>query len=58
LRVVLCDSEKFQRMSLVRVAALRDFHVLVTDAAPPPAIAVALAEARVRVEIATPGQVQ
>lgn len=54
LRVVLCDYEKFHRMSLVRVAALRDFHILVTDAPPPPAIAAALAEARVRVEIATP----
>lgn len=53
LRVVLCDSSKFQRISLVRIASLQDFDVLVTDAAPPPAIASALSDANVKVEIAT-----
>lgn len=52
LRVVLCDSSKFERMSLVHISSLRDVNVLVTDAAPPPLIAAALAEAGVRTEIA------
>ena len=52
VKVVLCDASKFERMSLVHIAALRDFDILVTDAAPPPAIAAALAEAAVKVEIA------
>ncbi|MBI2718109.1 MAG: DeoR/GlpR transcriptional regulator [Rhizobiales bacterium] len=52
IRVVLCDASKFERMSLVHIATLRDFNILVTDAAPPPAIAAALADAAVRVEIA------
>lgn len=54
LSVVLCDQSKFARMSLVHIAALREFHVLVTDAAPPPLLAAALAEAGVRIEIASP----
>ena len=54
LSVVLCDASKFERMSLVHIAALREFHVLVTDAAPPPLLAAALAEAGVRTEIASP----
>jgi DeoR/GlpR family transcriptional regulator of sugar metabolism len=53
LRVLLCDSAKFQRMSLVHIAPLNAINVLVTDEAPPPAIADALLEAGVRVEIAT-----
>lgn len=52
--VVLCDASKFERMSLVHIAGLREFHVLVTDAAPPPLLAAALAEAGVRIEIAHP----
>lgn len=52
--VVLCDASKFERMSLVHIAALKDFHVLVTDAAPPPLLAAALADAGVRIEIAAP----
>lgn len=54
ISVVLCDAAKFERMSLVHIAALRDFHVLVTDAPPPPLLATALAEAGVRIEIAFP----
>ena len=53
LRVLLCDSAKFQRMSLVHIGPLSDIDVMVTDAAPPPTIAAALAEAGVRVDIAT-----
>jgi DeoR/GlpR family transcriptional regulator of sugar metabolism len=52
LRVALCDSSKFQRMSLVRIAALQECNVLITDAPPPPSIATALADAGVKVEIA------
>lgn len=54
LSVVLCDSSKFARMSLVHIATLRAFSVLVTDAAPPPSLDAALVEAGVRIEIATP----
>ena len=54
LSVVLCDASKFARMSLVHIAALREFNVLVTDAAPPPLLAAALADAGVRTEIASP----
>jgi DeoR/GlpR family transcriptional regulator of sugar metabolism len=53
LKVVLCDASKFERMSLVHIATLREFNTLITDAAPPAAIAAALADAGVRVEIAT-----
>lgn len=53
LSVVLCDASKFERMSLVHIADLRAFNVLVTDAAPPPLLAAALAQAGVRTEIAT-----
>lgn len=54
LSVVLCDASKFERMSLVHIAALREFNVLVTDAPPPPLLAAALAEAGVSVELASP----
>lgn len=53
VKVLLCDASKFQRMSLVRIASLRDIDILITDAAPPALIAAALADASVRVEIAT-----
>lgn len=52
LKVVLCDSSKFQRMSLVLVAPLADADLLVTDAAPPTELASALASAGVDVRIA------
>jgi DeoR family glycerol-3-phosphate regulon repressor len=54
LGVVLCDASKFMRMSLVHVATLSAFGVLVTDAPPPHPLADALAEAGVRIEIASP----
>lgn len=52
VKVVLCDASKFERMSLVHIAPLDAFDVLITDSAPPPQIAKALAEAKVRVVIA------
>jgi DeoR/GlpR family transcriptional regulator of sugar metabolism len=52
IKVVLCDASKFERMSLVHIATLREINTLITDAAPPAAIAAALGEAGVRVEIA------
>lgn len=52
LKVVLCDASKFQRMSLVLVAPLTDADVLITDEAPPPELAAALANAGVEVLIA------
>lgn len=54
LRILLCDSAKFQRMSLVQVGTLADINMLITDAEPPPRIAAALAAARVDVRIAPP----
>ena len=52
LRVAVCDSAKFQRMSLVQVASLSDINILVTDASPPEPLAAALRAARVEVHIA------
>ncbi len=39
LKILLCDSAKFQRMSLVQVGAFADINMLVTDAEPPRALA-------------------
>lgn len=50
--VVLCDAEKFGRLSLVLVGGLDQAQVLVTDAEPPPALADALAKAGVNTIIA------
>ena len=52
LKIVLCDASKFERMSLVHIAPLSGFDILITNAAPPPPIAKALEDAKVRVEIA------
>jgi len=38
-KVVLCDSSKFGKVSLVQVAQLDEFDTLITDAAPPPELA-------------------
>jgi DeoR family glycerol-3-phosphate regulon repressor len=46
-KVLLCDSSKFQRMSLVRIAALADIDTMITDAPPPAGLAAALAGAKV-----------
>jgi DeoR/GlpR family transcriptional regulator of sugar metabolism len=51
--VVLCDSSKFDRMSLVHIASLRQFDMLITDAAPRPDLADGLAAAEVEVLIAS-----
>ena len=51
VKVVLCDASKFERMSLVHIAPLNGFDILITDAPPPPQIAKALADASVRVDI-------
>ncbi|ASS59768.1 DeoR/GlpR family DNA-binding transcription regulator (plasmid) [Rhizobium leguminosarum] len=51
-KVVLCDSSKFRRMSLVHIAPLQQFDMLITDAMPPSDLADALATAGVEVRIA------
>jgi len=51
-KIVLCDSLKFHRMSLVQVASLSEIDVLVTDARPPSDIMDALTVAEVDVRIA------
>jgi DeoR family glycerol-3-phosphate regulon repressor len=45
--VVLCDAQKFGHHSMVQVAPLSAFQVLVTDEAPQPSLAAALASAKV-----------
>jgi DeoR family glycerol-3-phosphate regulon repressor len=51
-KIVLCDSQKFNRMSLVQVASLSEVDVLVTDCRPPPDIMEALTAAEVEVWVA------
>lgn len=50
--VALCDSAKFNRKAMVRVAEPAEIHTLVCDAAPDPALARALARAGVEVVVA------
>lgn len=52
--VVLCDASKFDHRSLARVCGLEAVDVLVTNAAPPPHLAEALAAAQVEVVVAGP----
>ncbi|TKI06138.1 DeoR/GlpR family DNA-binding transcription regulator [Martelella alba] len=52
--VVLCDASKFQRMSLVNIAPLQGVDMLITESPPPPAIALALEAAKIKVVIAPP----
>jgi DeoR/GlpR family transcriptional regulator of sugar metabolism len=52
ITVALCDASKFERMSLVQVAPLSDFDILITDARPPDDIAAALSDAGVQLVIA------
>ena len=52
-KVVLCDSSKFDSVSLVQVARLDEFDTLITDAPPPPSLAAALKAASVNVIVAT-----
>lgn len=51
-RVVATDHSKFDRTALVRVCGFADFDLLVSDRAPPPAIAEAIGAAGSRWEIA------
>ncbi|ARO14730.1 glycerol-3-phosphate transcriptional regulator protein [Ketogulonicigenium robustum] len=51
VRVVLCDSSKFERMSLTRICALQDISVLITDAPPPAELDALLREAGVDVRV-------
>lgn len=51
-KVVLCDSSKFDQVSLVQVARLDEFDTLITDASPPPALDAALKAASVGVIVA------
>jgi DeoR family glycerol-3-phosphate regulon repressor len=50
-KIVLCDASKFHRMSLVQVAGFDEVDLIVTDLAPPPDIAAALAAAQVAVHV-------
>lgn len=51
-KIVLCDSSKFRRMSLVKVGAFSEVSMLITEAPPPPDVAAALARDGVDVRIA------
>jgi hypothetical protein len=51
--ILLCDSSKFGKRSLVRACALDEIDVLITDSPPPRALAAALAVASVKVIVAT-----
>ena len=50
--VVLCDASKFGRTSLVQVCELKEIDTLITDSAPPPALAEALSRDNVNVIVA------
>jgi DeoR/GlpR family transcriptional regulator of sugar metabolism len=47
--VVLCDAQKFGHHSMIQVAPLTAFHVLVVDRAPPAGLTAALASAGVQI---------
>jgi DeoR/GlpR family transcriptional regulator of sugar metabolism len=50
--ILLCDASKFGKRSLVQACGLQEIDVLITDAEPPKALALALAQASVRVVVA------
>lgn len=52
-KVILCDSTKFDHMSLVHVADLTEFNTLVCDALPPEPIEAALKAANVEIIVAS-----
>jgi len=51
-KIVLCDSSKFQRMSLVHLATLEQIDILITEKAPPPTLSAILDAANIHVIIA------
>jgi DeoR/GlpR family transcriptional regulator of sugar metabolism len=51
-KIALCDSTKFDRMSLVNVGALADFNTLITDSEPPAELADSLEKAGVEILVA------
>jgi DeoR/GlpR family transcriptional regulator of sugar metabolism len=53
-RVVVCDATKFDRMSLVQIAAMNEIDMLITDAEPQGSIGKALKDANVALLIAPP----
>ena len=53
--VVLCESSKFHRRALARIAPLSDVNILVTDAPPPPDLAAALERSGVKVVVGSAG---
>lgn len=54
IRIVLCDAEKFRRMSLVQVGKLSDATIVVTDAEPPPDLRAAFMASGVDLRVAPP----
>ena len=52
--VILCDSSKFGRVSNVLVASLKAVDVMITDRGLDPAVAAALEQVGVEVELAGP----
>lgn len=56
-KVLLCDSAKFNRLSLVQVAGLDSIDMLITDAAPSGELAEALAKANVEIRLANPATI-
>ncbi len=50
--VALCDSSKFNRQAMVRIAGLNEIHVLIVDTAPPDALRRAIETAGTRIVIA------
>jgi DeoR family glycerol-3-phosphate regulon repressor len=50
--ILLCDASKFGKRSLVQACSLQEIDILITDEAPPPALARALAAASVKVMVA------
>jgi len=51
-KIVLCDSSKFQRMSLVHLATLEQIDILITEKSPPQALSAILEAANIKVIIA------
>jgi DeoR family glycerol-3-phosphate regulon repressor len=53
--ILLCDASKFGKRSLVQACSLQEIDILITDEAPPPALAQALASASVKMMVAGVG---